>query len=95
MTCPFCLGARVYCEFVDIGVGYQQVTPYDCGDCGAQQMSPYGDNSRATARERWFGWWMGQEEYRRNARFDKRERLAARLAEIRKRTRTLSKETRS
>ncbi len=29
-------------EFVDVGVGVGgvQVTPYDCGDCGAQEMHP-------------------------------------------------------
>lgn len=37
--CPAC-GGTLYCEYVDIGVGMQQVTPYECGDCGWQQPGP-------------------------------------------------------
>lgn len=32
MQCPICGGA-MYAEFVNIGVGYQQVTPRECGSC--------------------------------------------------------------
>lgn len=40
--CPFCDSSNVDAEFVDVGVGVGgvQVTPYDCGDCGAQEMHP-------------------------------------------------------
>jgi len=58
-TCPFCDSTRVDAEYVDIGVGFQQVTPYTCLDCDSQQMNPYHDNSRATEEERRFGWWKG------------------------------------
>jgi hypothetical protein len=33
MTCPNCGGTNVEAEFVDIGVGSQQATPYGCLDC--------------------------------------------------------------
>lgn len=59
--CPYC-GCYADAEFVDIGVGYQQVTPYSCGNCDALQMNPYNDNSRATEEEKKFGWWKGRDE---------------------------------
>lgn len=30
--CPTC-GAKMDAEFVDIGIGFQQLTPYECGAC--------------------------------------------------------------
>jgi sarcosine oxidase delta subunit len=57
VRCPFCDSTRVDAEFVDVGVGMQQVTPYQCGDCLAQQFNPYSDNSAATDEERKVGWW--------------------------------------
>lgn len=35
MTCPECKGTA-YCEAVDIGVGFQQVTPFQC-QCGWEE----------------------------------------------------------
>lgn len=37
--CPWCKSLDVHAEFVDIGVGQQQVTPYSCGECLAHQFS--------------------------------------------------------
>jgi len=60
MECPWCGSKSVSAEFVDIGVGYQQVTPYQCEDCWASQLNPYnGDFERASAYERKIGWWCG------------------------------------
>jgi hypothetical protein len=39
-TCPYC-GEECEAEFVDIGVGMQQVTPYECHKCHAYQAGPY------------------------------------------------------
>lgn len=36
IQCPFC-GAEAYAEMVDIGVGWQQVAPAECLNCGATQ----------------------------------------------------------
>lgn len=59
-TCPHC-GGEAYAEYVDIGVGYQQVTPAVCGTCGASQM--YGwldqDANPADEDEKRTGWWKG------------------------------------
>lgn len=38
--CPYC-GTVCYAEFVNIGVGMQQVTPYRCDFCGAVQIGAY------------------------------------------------------
>lgn len=52
--CPFCLCENV---FVDIGVGWQQVTPYECAGCGSVEMSPYEAKDHATAEELKVRWW--------------------------------------
>lgn len=59
VLCPYCNGI-CDAEFVDIGVGYQQVTAYQCRECQALQMGhPKEDLSKATAEERKNGWWRG------------------------------------
>ena len=40
VTCPYC-GAECEAEYVDIGVGMQQVTPHECFDCHAVEAGPY------------------------------------------------------
>lgn len=61
ITCPWCGSSDLEAEFVDIGVGAQQVTPYHCCACGADEMNPYDDNARATDEERKRGWWSPDE----------------------------------
>lgn len=56
VLCPYCEG-YCECEEVDIGVGHQQVTPYVCGNCGAEQMGPY--DAEADAEELLNRWWKG------------------------------------
>lgn len=58
MTCPWCGSKSVDAEFVDIGVGYQQVTPYQCEDCWATQINPYSD-SKVSDYEARMGWHCG------------------------------------
>lgn len=43
-SCPDCGGTDLEAEFVDIGVGEQQVTPYHCNTCGWQERNPYDDD---------------------------------------------------
>lgn len=38
--CPYC-GHLCEAEWVDIGAGFEQVTPFDCGHCSASQINPY------------------------------------------------------
>ena len=56
--CPYC-GGETDAEYVDIGVGEEQVTPFMCGSCLAMQLNPYHDNAKATDEERRVGWWRG------------------------------------
>lgn len=59
VLCPYCNGI-CDAEFVDIGVGFQQVTAYSCRDCMAYQMGhPLEDAKLATEEERKTGWWRG------------------------------------
>ena len=55
-VCPWCGSKRIYCEEVDIGVGFQQVTPYECADCTARQFYSAEDAQDATPEERRHGW---------------------------------------
>lgn len=40
--CPYC-GAMCSAEFVDVGVGMAQVSPYVCEVCHAVEASPHTD----------------------------------------------------
>jgi hypothetical protein len=62
-TCPWCSSTNLDAEFVDNGVGQQQVTPYLCGDCGSSEFYPDDhDSDKPTAGEKKRGWWMGPPE---------------------------------
>jgi hypothetical protein len=37
--CPYC-GDIMYCDTVDVGIGYQQCGPYHCENCGASEIHP-------------------------------------------------------
>lgn len=58
MNCPFC-GAKADAHFVDIGVGMQQTTPYECGACFARQIGPHDsvDPALLSPEERKFWWY--------------------------------------
>lgn len=58
-TCGWCESEDIDCDYVDIGVGWVQCTPYTCGFCGAIQMSGnelWGEK-QGTEEEREIGWW--------------------------------------
>ncbi len=51
--CPWC-NAPAWAEFVDIGVGLQQVAPAEA-ECGACQQTDWP--RQGDAEEQNFGWW--------------------------------------
>jgi hypothetical protein len=55
--CPYC-GSPSYAEFVDIGVGMEQCSPYLCENCGASQIGTYDDSNLSSEEER-TGWYKG------------------------------------
>lgn len=59
-SCPFC-GETCEADFVDIGIGYQQCSPYHCEACGASQMGPNDDDKdpALSPEERKCGWFRG------------------------------------
>ena len=59
--CPYC-GGSIDAEYVDIGVGFEQVTPFQCLACFAVQFNPYHDNSKATDEEKSMHWYRGPDE---------------------------------
>ncbi|AYN97232.1 hypothetical protein EAW52_10705 [Pseudomonas sp. LTJR-52] len=38
--CRWC-GSQTEAEYVDVGIGYQQVTGGQCWDCGALELGPH------------------------------------------------------
>ncbi len=42
---------KTYAEFVDVGVGFQQVTGGECYNCGAYEMGPYQTGGRISEVE--------------------------------------------
>lgn len=53
MTGPLCrwCSTPTYAEFVDVGVGYVQVTGGECPACGALERGPYMNDGRITEVE--------------------------------------------
>ena len=60
LACPWCNSTEVDAEFVDNGVGMQQVTPYLCGECGSSELYPDDfkpdRNPPLTPLEAQYGW---------------------------------------
>ena len=56
MECPYCNG-EAYAEFVDVGIGSVQVTPYQCQECGATQIGGYFEGKvYLSDLEKKYGW---------------------------------------
>lgn len=78
--CPFC-GGPMWCEYVDIGVGMQQVTPLSCEDTDCHAVEMYGDrlfNPPTTGTTLGAFWRPPVPKWRRRERI--REHLAAKAA---------------
>ncbi len=54
--CPYC-GRMCECDVCDVAVGYQQVGPYHCLDCGASEIGPHDERRELTADEERTGWY--------------------------------------
>lgn len=54
--CPYCGAVIEEGEYVDIGMGCQQVSPDHCPDCQAVQVGPY-DERELTEEEEKRGWY--------------------------------------
>lgn len=59
--CPYCNSENIDCEYVDIGVGSIQCTPYVCHDCNAIQINPYDKSSKPSEEEKKIGWWKPED----------------------------------
>lgn len=60
IQCGWC-GAKADAEHVDNGIGWQQVSPGMCGDCGAVEMGAFDSPRDVSTEERKRGWYMGPE----------------------------------
>jgi hypothetical protein len=54
--CPYCGSEEIDAEFVDIGVGMCQVSPYHCLNCDATEIGKY-DEISVTDEEKKIGWY--------------------------------------
>jgi len=59
MRCGWCNSRNAYAEYVDNGVGMQQVAAGSCGDCGASQFNVACGAMDADPEEVRRGWWRG------------------------------------
>lgn len=50
MNCPYC-NEKCEAEFIDIGVGMQQCSPYVCPNCHAVQIGSYDNIDNITKEE--------------------------------------------
>jgi hypothetical protein len=54
VTCPFCDDTFPRnCEYVDIGVGHQQVSANYCENCGAWEMGAFGPDGSVDQKDGW------------------------------------------
>lgn len=56
VRCPWCDSGKVEAEFVDVGVGHQQVTGHLCHTCGAYELGQNVDLTTVTEAEQRIGW---------------------------------------
>lgn len=56
-NCPYCNTQCYPAQYVDVGVGYQQVTPHECHNCYAVEISPYAKDKNLTDKEKETGWY--------------------------------------
>lgn len=56
VECPYC-GTPTEAEFVDIGVGMQQVTAHACPNCHAVEIGPHDEPVELTEQEKRTGWY--------------------------------------
>jgi hypothetical protein len=65
MRCGWCGSENLSCEYVDIGVGRQQVTPYECISCGAVEVSPdhFTNPDEIDDEDRRRGWYAGPDSH--------------------------------
>jgi hypothetical protein len=60
-TCPYCGCEDCEAEFCDIGVGYQQIGPHHCINCGAFSIGAY-DGIKPTKEESACGWYKSNRQ---------------------------------
>lgn len=62
MKCPYCNSEMIEPEYVDVGFGGGanygvQVTPWECGNCGAREIGAYDEPRELTEREKCTGFY--------------------------------------
>jgi hypothetical protein len=56
-TCPYCGYDQCQADWVDVGVGLVQCSPFYCDECGACQIGPYDNEVELTEQEKKFHWY--------------------------------------
>jgi hypothetical protein len=60
-TCGWCGSKDTDAEYVDNGVGMQQVTAAVCNHCGAVQIGPYNEEEHTDPEDKRRGWYASGE----------------------------------
>ena len=63
VRCPWCDSGSVEAEFVDVGVGHQQVTGHLCHTCGASEIYPGTKEEDVNSTEWKLGWHKPNDQY--------------------------------
>lgn len=65
MSGPPCRWCKTltFAEFVDVGVGYVQVTGGECPGCGGRELASHQIDGRLTEEEMATGWLAPMDEY--------------------------------
>jgi hypothetical protein len=56
-TCPYCGNDQCEAGYVDVGIGYQQCSPFYCEACGACEIGGYDDPVELTDKEKKTHWY--------------------------------------
>jgi hypothetical protein len=63
MTCPYCGNPDCQADYVDIGIGLQQMSPFYCEGCGACQIGGYDNPAELTEDEKRTHWYAPGRSY--------------------------------
>jgi hypothetical protein len=56
-TCPYCGYDQCQADWVDVGVGLVQCSPFYCDECGACEIGAYDQPAELTEKEKKLHWY--------------------------------------
>lgn len=62
-TCPYCHNDQCEADWVDVGIGLVQCSPFYCDNCGACEIGGYDEPAELTEEEKKFHWYQPGRAY--------------------------------